>query len=103
MASGKTAKNSTSRRAPISFTALLLIAVMIVAVGWQMQKLQAQVAAAEIERDQYEQQVAEIKLENETLRADIAAGDTTEKMEQIAREQLGLVTRGEYVFYDVSN
>lgn len=103
MASGKTAKNSASRRAPISFTALLLIAVMIVAVGWQMQKLQAQVAAAEIERDRYEQQVAEIKLENETLRADIAAGDTTEKMEQIAREQLGLVTRGEYVFYDVSN
>lgn len=40
---------------------------------------------------------------NESLAADIAEGTTPEKMEELAREELGLVTPGEYVFYDVSN
>ena len=34
---------------------------------------------------------------------DIAEGNTAEKREEIARNELGLVTPNEYVFYDVSN
>ena len=41
--------------------------------------------------------------ENDALAADIAEGGTQEKMEEIARETLGLVYPGERVFIDKSN
>ena len=41
--------------------------------------------------------------ENDTLEADIAEGATQEKMEDLAREKLGVVSPNERVFYDVSN
>ena len=42
--------------------------------------------------------VAAQRQENAALEADIAAGPTDEKLEEIARDELGLVKPGEYVF-----
>lgn len=44
-----------------------------------------------------------LKQDNEALRADIAEGATDEKMEELARNELGWTDSNEYVFYDKSN
>lgn len=90
-------------RAHSSLLTKLVILVLLAAIGWQLYGLKSQVESAQAEKEQYAAQVAALQQENDALAADIAEGDTTEKMEEIAREELGLVTPGEYVFYDTSN
>ena len=81
----------------------LVIVALLAAIGWQLYDLRGQVEHAEAEKDRYAQQVEERTRENQSLEADIAEGPTSEKMEEIARNELGLVTPGEYVFFDTSN
>ena len=76
----------------------LVLALLLVMVGWQFYSLQGQVAAAEEEKARYESQVEALRQENDALAADIEEGATEEMMEQIARKELGVVTPGEYVF-----
>lgn len=96
-------KKSASKPARAGLLTKLLIVVLLAALGWQLYDLRQQVQDAQTERDRYAQQVAAKEQENDALSADIAEGMTPEKVEEIAREQLGLVTPGEYVFYDISN
>lgn len=81
----------------------VVILVLLAAIGWQLCDLQDQVESAQAERDRYAAQVAEKQRENDALKADIAEGVTPEKVEEIARDELGYVTPGEYVIYDTSN
>lgn len=96
-------KKTASKPARAGLLTKLLIVVLLAALGWQLYDLRQQVQDAQTERDRYAQQVAAKTQENDALSADIAEGMTPEKVEEIAREQLGLVTPGEYVFYDISN
>ncbi len=91
------------RRTRMGLLTKILLLALLAGVGWQLYSLQEQVAHAQETRDQLAQEVAAKQQENESLSADIAQGNSTEKMEEIARNELGLVTPGEYVFYDVSN
>ena len=65
-----------------------------------MYGLRVQVETARQERDRYQEQVEELQRENDTLSADIEEGVTQEKMEEIARDELGMVLPDEYVFYN---
>ena len=76
----------------------LVILVLLVAIGWQLYGLRSQVRRAQEEREQYAALVAEKQGENAALEADITEGPTDEKLEEIARDELGLVKPGEYVF-----
>lgn len=76
----------------------IVILALIGVIGWQLYGLQAQLSDARAERDQYQAQVEALQQENDALAADIAEGTTPEKMEEIARKELGVVTPGEYVF-----
>ena len=76
----------------------LVILVLLVAIGWQLYGLRSQVRRAQEEREQYAALVAEKQRENAALEADITEGPTDEKLEEIARDELGLVKPGEYVF-----
>ena len=76
----------------------LLILVILAAIGWQLYGLRSQVRRAQEEREQYAALVAEKQRENAALEADITEGPTDEKLEEIARDELGLVKPGEYVF-----
>ena len=73
----------------------LVILVLLAAIGWQLYGLRSQVRR---EREQYAALVAEKQRENAALEADITEGPTDEKLEEIARDELGLVKPGEYVF-----
>ena len=96
------AKRKQERRRTGLMTKLLIL-VVLAAIGYQLYGLRAQVEKAQAEKERYAAQVEALRQENETLTADIAEGATQEKMEQIARDELGLVTPGEYVFYNTSN
>ena len=88
----KKAKEQKRPRASLLTKVVLL--VLLGAIGWQLYGLQSKVAAAQVEQTQRE---------NDALAADIAEGPTPEKIEEIARDELGLVTPNEYVFDDISN
>ena len=67
----------------------LVILVLLVAIGWQLYGLRSQVRRAQEEREQYAALVAEKQRENAALEADITEGPTDEKLEEIARDELG--------------
>ena len=60
----------------------IIILVLLVAVGFQLQNLRKQVAAAEAEKERYAQQIQLTQAKNEALKADIAEGNSSEKMEE---------------------
>ena len=60
-------------------------------------KLTAMTAAAE----QAEQELSALEHENQTLRAELEFGMSDERLQQLARERLGLVLPGEKIFYFV--
>ena len=80
-----------------------VILALLAGLGWQLLQLKGQVEQAQGQRTALEQQVNALQEENDTLEADIAEGATQEKMEDLAREKLGVVSPNERVFYDVSN
>ena len=90
------------KRPRASLLTKVVLLVVLAAIGWQLYGLQSKVAAAQAEKERYAAQVAQTQRENEALAADIAEGPTREKIEEIARDELGLVTPNEYVFDDVS-
>jgi len=96
-------QKKAKKRAKSSLLTRLLLLVLLVGIGWQLYNLRDQVANAQSDMELLAARVDAQRQENDALSADIAEGNTPEKMEEIAREELGLVTPDEYVFYDVSN
>ena len=78
--------------------AKLLIVILLAALVCKVYALREQVSAAEAEKAQVAAQVAGLQQENDALNADIQEGCTPEKMQEIARRELGWVMPGEYVF-----
>lgn len=89
-------KKQSRPRAGILTKAVIL--VLLAAIGWQLYDLHGQIKNAQTEKEQYAAQVEAQRRENEALKADIEEGPTPEKIEEIARNELGLVKSGEYVF-----
>lgn len=94
---------SAKRKKSGSLALHLVMLLLLVALGYQLHTQQKQLQTAQAEKDQYTRQVETLKQSNEALRADIAEGATDEKMEELARSELGWTAPNEYVFYDKSN
>ena len=92
----RTKKNVDRPRA--GFLMKVIIVALLVALGWKVYDLHGQIEAAEQEKERYAAQVAQMEQENAALEADIAEGPTEEKLQDIARDELGFVKPGEYVF-----
>lgn len=88
------------RRNRVGMLTVLLLCLLLACVGWQLSQLQDQVTAAQAERDRLAAQVEAQRQENDALTADIAEGATEDKIEEIARNELGLVSPGDYLFPD---
>ena len=91
------------QRARASLFTKVLILVLVAAMGWQLHRLQEQVSAAQAEKEVLAAQVQAQQQENDALSADIAEGSTQEKMEDMARHELGMVYPNERVFSNISN
>ena len=100
----KAAKKSPKKqRVRGSLLTKLLLLVLLVAVGWQLYDLHGQVANAQAEKERLAAEVETTQLDDEAVASDIAEGGTAEKKQEIARDELGWVGPGEYVFYNRSN
>ena len=87
-------KKQPRQRVRASLFTKVLILVLLVGIGWQLVRLRDQVEAAEAEKARLETQIQAQQQENDALAADIAEGNTQEKMEEIARDELGMVAPG---------
>ena len=97
-------RNRAERKPRHVNVVVVVVALVILAVmGWRLNGLRAQLETARFERDRYQEQVDAMEQKNASLSADIEEGVTEEKVEEIARNDLGMVLPGEYVFYNTGN
>ena len=98
-------RKSRTERKPrhVNVVVIVLVLVILAAMGWRLNGLRAQLETARFERDRYQEQVDAMEEKNASLSADIEEGVTEEKIEDIARNDLGMVLPGEYVFYNTGN
>ncbi len=94
---GKTRK----RRAGMFAT--LVVLVLLLVAGLQLMSMREKLAAAQAEKDIITEQVARQEQENRSLEAALERAEDPEYLQQLARDQLGMVSPGQKDFYDVSN
>ena len=78
---------------------VVLIALLVYA-GVALYQVQGKIQTAEAQLSSLSEQKQSLEDKNSALRADINAADDPEKLEEIARNKLGMVKSGEKVFYD---
>lgn len=77
----------------------LLLLVLLFGVGTQLYQMQSQLAGARAEADALADEIQQVTEENQELEEDIRNSSDPEKIEETAREELGMVVPGEKVFY----
>ena len=91
--SAKTAKKRPSGR----LTALILLALFL-GIGIQFLNMYGRLQQAQEEEAVYAAQLADLQETNEKLAQDIANSQDPELIEEVAREDLGMVASGEKIF-----
>ena len=85
------------KRASGFLTGILLLVVRL-GVGIQLYRMQEQLKTARAEEEALAQEIAQVEKENAQLQEDLDNADNPELIEEIAREDLGMVVQGEMVF-----
>lgn len=99
-------RRSRAERKPprhVSVVVIVLAALILAAMAWRLIGLRTQLETARFERDRYQEQVDELAQENKSLSDDLEEGVTDEKVQEIARDDLGLALPGEYIFYNTGS
>jgi cell division protein FtsB len=91
-------KKATPKKLCAGLLSKVLIVTLLAAAALQLFHLQEQLDGAQASRDALEAQVEATRQRNDALKGDIAEGCTPEKIQEIARRELGWVLPGEYVF-----
>ena len=94
-------QKKNKRRVDLLSAALVLL--LIALVGWQLSVMRDKLGVARAEQTAIEECVARQEQENRSLEAALERAEDPEYLQQLAREQLGMVTPGQKDFYDVSN
>jgi len=85
------------------FLTKIVLVVLLVYAGMSLYTIQNQIRSAKDEQEKLAVQVDTLRRENDSLASDIADSNNPEKLQDVARSELGMVMPGERVFYDVSN
>ena len=96
-------RSAGPRKKRASLLAAALILVLLLLMGWRLMGLRAQLSAAQAERDTLAERVARQEQENRSLEAALERAEDPEYLQELARDQLGMVSPGQKDFYDVSN
>ena len=88
------------KRASGFLTGLLLL-VLLLGVGVQLYRMQEKLKTARAEEEALDAQIAQIEQENASLQEDLDNAGDPDLIEEIAREELGMVVRNEKVFYTI--
>ena len=86
------------KRASGFLTGVLLL-VLLLGVGIQLYRMQEQLRTSRAEEAALAAQIAQIERENAQLQEDLDNADNPELIEEIARNELGMVMQDENVFY----
>lgn len=86
-----------------SLLASVLVLVLLLVAGVQLMSMRDRLAAAQEERAALEERVARQRQENRALEAALERAEDPEYLQQLAREELGMVSPGQKDFYDVSH
>lgn len=81
----------------------VLILVMLIAVAVSLLELNSRVEQAQAAKEELEQQVAAQVQINANLTDAIEHSDDLDRITDVAREKLGLVSPGEIVFYSLGD
>ena len=87
----------------VSLVAALVVLIMLIVVGIQLLRMREQLIAARAERAALTEQVAKQEQENRALEAALERAEDPEYLQELARDELGMVSPGQKDFYDVSN
>lgn len=96
--SGRSAKTASKRR-PVSRLTVLILAVLMVVLGVQILRMNGQIQNALAEEILVAQRLEEIQATNQQLQDDLDNSTDPTLIENIARDQLGMVCPGEKVFH----
>ena len=88
------------KRASGFLTGVLLL-VLLLGVGIQLYRMQEDLKTARAEEEALAQEIAQVEKENQQLQEDLDNAGNPELIEEIAREELGMATQGEKVFYAI--
>ena len=80
-----------------------MILLLIFLCGMQLSGMHEKIVGAQVQRDALVEQLAMRRQENASLEASLEKANDPEYLQQLARDQLGMVSPGEKDFYDVSN
>lgn len=83
--------------------ALSLVLVLLFLAGFHLMGMRQKLNEARAEQQELAERVAKQEQENRSLEAALERADDTEYLQELARDQLGMVTPGQKDFYDVSN
>ena len=83
--------------------AAALILALLFTFGYQLLRLQDQLDMARAEQSALAMRLAEQRQENAALEAALERAEDPKYLQELAREQLGMVSPGQKDFYDVSN
>ena len=81
---------------------LLLLALLLL-IGAHLLNLRQEISRAEAEKQTLSAQLEQQQRENDSLSSALEKADDPEYLQELASEQLDMVSPGEKVFYDVSN
>ena len=81
----------------------LVILILVVNATVTLVRLRSQINEKDAEVKGLTSSIASTQQENDRLQSSIDALDTPEGLEQVARDQLGMVSEGEIVFEDVGD
>ena len=81
----------------------LVVLALLIYLSITLLDLRSQIQDAEAERDARQQEVDQLTQSNLALSSMLEQSDDPDALEDLAREELGLVKPGEKVFYDVGD
>ena len=88
-----------SKRKPASRLTVLILAVLMAVLSIQILRMNGQIRAAQAEEAIVAQRLAELQEANQQLQDDLDNSTDPTLIENIARDQLGMVCEGEKVFH----
>ena len=87
----------------VSLFAALIVLFLLWLALWKLVSIRDQLVEARSQQAILTERVAKQEQENRTLEAALDRADDPEYLQELARDQLGMVSPGQKDFYDVSN
>lgn len=97
------AEEKTARKKQGGGTLPKLLLALLLLIGAHLLNLRQEISRAEAEKQTLSAQLEQQQRENDSLSSALEKADDPEYLQELAREQLDMVSPGEKVFYDVSN